>query len=87
MKNLFILILLLLLAIFYYFNLISKEKFILYDTNVIYSNQNLNVVPQPNQSDIDYQAYLNNISGYDSATRGYYNPYYAQEIARELDTN
>ncbi len=32
--------------------------------------------------------YFNNIpSGYDSSTRSYYNPYFAQQVAQGLDTD
>jgi hypothetical protein len=38
-----------------------------------------------------YRSYLNYFddipSGYDSATRSYYNPYFAQQVAQGLDTN
>ena len=43
--------------------------------------------PYPTEPNVDYQGYLNSISDYDSATRSYFNPYYAQQVAAGLDTN
>ena len=43
--------------------------------------------PNPLQPNVDYQDYLNEVSGYDSGTRGYNNPYFAAKIAADLDTN
>jgi hypothetical protein len=46
-----------------------------------------NGMPLTSQPDIDYQSYLNSMSGYDSATRGYDNPYFTQNVMDGLDTN
>jgi len=43
--------------------------------------------PNTTQPNVDYQDYLNEISGYDSGTRGYNNPVYAANVAAGLDTN
>ena len=92
-KN-FVIILLIILVIFYLTEFIKKnEEFSSYDSNIY---ESIGIVPNkmlyfnpPNlsQSDIDYQHNLNEISGYDSGTRGYYNPIYAANIAASLNTN
>ena len=71
---------------------VKKEKFIMIDPN-IYQNTGFNyptsryiLPPYPTEPDVDYQAYLNSISGYNGATRSYSNPIYAQQIANDLDT-
>ena len=51
-----------------------------------FRNKNL-FPPNSTQPNIDYQDYLDNSSGYNSATRGYSNPYYADSVAAGLDTN
>lgn len=71
-----IIILLLVVLVIIYLSLGKKEKF------DFLSYQS---IPYP--SNIDYQDDLNMVSGYDSGTRGYYNPYYARKIAQDLDTN
>jgi hypothetical protein len=43
--------------------------------------------PNPTQPNVDYQDWLNEVSGYDSGTRGYDNPVYAADVAAGLDTN
>ena len=43
--------------------------------------------PNSTQPNVDYQDYLNEVSGYDAGTRGYNNPYYALGVAAGLDTN
>lgn len=43
--------------------------------------------PNSTQPDIDYQDYLNEVSGYDAGTRGYNNLTYAADVAAGLDTN
>ena len=43
--------------------------------------------PNPSEPNIDYQDYLNEVSGYDAGTRGYNNPLYAVKVASGLDTN
>jgi hypothetical protein len=89
-SNTFIIILLIILAIFIIFDK-KSEKFKSIHQN-IYSNVGLipnNYIMPPNstQPNIDYQDYLNEVSGYDAGTRGYYNPIYAQDVATGLDTN
>jgi hypothetical protein len=44
-------------------------------------------MPNSTQPNIDYQDYLDNSSGYNSATRGYNNPHYAKSVAAGLTTN
>jgi len=82
MNTYFILILLIILVFFYFSKSLGLEGFLLfpfYD----YTFYNYN---QPTMADIDYQADLNMVSGYDSGSRGYFNPYYAQKIANDLST-
>lgn len=43
--------------------------------------------PNPTQPNVDYQDWLNEVSGYDAGTRGYSNPVYAVDVAAGLDTN
>lgn len=43
--------------------------------------------PNPTQPNVDYQDWLNEVSGYDAGTRGYNNPVYAANVAAGLDTN
>lgn len=43
--------------------------------------------PNPSQPNVDYQDWLNEVSGYDAGTRGYDNPVYAADVAAGLDTN
>lgn len=43
--------------------------------------------PNPTQPNVDYQDWLNEVSGYDAGTRGYYNLAYADNVAAGLDTN
>ncbi len=43
--------------------------------------------PNSTQPNVDYQDYLNKTSGYDSGTRSYNNPFYAQSVASGLDTH
>lgn len=90
----FVIILLIILVIFYYTGFIkSKENFRGVNSNIY---ESINAVPNkllyltppnPYQPNVDYQDYLNDVSGYDSATRGYYNPVYANDVAAGLDTN
>lgn len=43
--------------------------------------------PNTDQPNVDYQDWLNEVSGYDSGTRGYDNYTYAADVASGLDTN
>jgi hypothetical protein len=43
--------------------------------------------PNHTQPNVDYQDWLNEVSGYDAGTRGYNNPVYAADVAAGLDTN
>ena len=43
--------------------------------------------PNPTQPNVDYQDWLNEVSGYDAGTRGYDNLAYAADVAAGLDTN
>lgn len=43
--------------------------------------------PNPTQPNVDYQDWLNEVSGYDAGTRGYDNLAYADNVAAGLDTN
>lgn len=92
----FIFGLLLVLVIIYLTNFIgNNEGFRVFNSNSnIY--ESLGVMPNkilyltpPNstQPNVDYQDYLNEVSGYDSGTRGYSNPIYAADVAAGLDTN
>jgi hypothetical protein len=92
----FIFGLLLVLVIIYLTNFIgNNEGFRVFNSNSnIY--ESLGVMPSkilyltpPNstQPNVDYQDYLNEVSGYDSGTRGYSNPIYAADVAAGLDTN
>lgn len=86
-----ILLILIVVGIYLYF-FTSNENFStsagsLPKSNFLPINSQYFVPPNPNQPDIDYQDYLNNTSGYDSGSRGYFNPKYAKTIASGLDTN
>lgn len=43
--------------------------------------------PNPTQPNVDYQDWLNEVSGYNAGTRGYDNYSYAADVAAGLDTN
>jgi hypothetical protein len=43
--------------------------------------------PNPTQPDVDYQDWLNEVSGYNAGTRSYDNYAYAADVAAGLDTN
>lgn len=43
--------------------------------------------PNPTQPNVDYQDWLNEVSGYNAGTRGYDNYAYAADVAAGLDTN
>jgi hypothetical protein len=97
----FVIILIVILVIFYFYGFTEKnEGFRIYDSGFRGFNTNnyesIGIAPTkklylnpPNnsESDIDYQDYLNEVSGYDSGTRGYNNPVYASKIAAGLNTN
>ena len=96
MFSIFVTILLTILIVFYLTNFIRKdENFSAFNSNSnIY--ESIGVVPSkilylspPNSSqpNVDYQDWLNEVSGYDSGTRGYNNPIYATNVATGLDTN
>lgn len=96
MNKFFIVILLIAIAVIYFINSTIKDNFIMIDPN-IYLNTGFNEPidkfrskfiqpPYPTEPDVDYQAYLNSISGYNGASRSYVNPIYAQQIAAGLDT-
>lgn len=92
----FVFVLLFLLVVIYLIGFMNtNEGFRSVDSN-IYGNVNGDSTrnkilylspPNPNQPNIDYQDYLNEVSGYDAGTRGYDNPYYANNVASGLDTN
>jgi len=92
MNLIFVIILVIIIIIFYASKFIEQFN-ISQNLNNQYGKIKFLIPPnstqqiQPIQSDIDYQDYLDNISGYDSATRTYDNPFYAQKIASQLDTN
>lgn len=88
----FVVCLLIILAIFYIIEFMyKKENFVGFVDQNIY--ESIGSVPRKTlyfprfESDIDYQANLNDISGYDAGTRGYDNPLYAMNVARGLNTN
>lgn len=92
----FVIGLLILLVIIYLSGYMSRgEGFRMYDSNSniydsigIVPNKMLYLTPpNPSEPNIDYQDYLNEVSGYDSGTRGYDNPFYALNVANGLDTN
>ena len=94
----FIICLLVLLSVIYLFDfmIINKsERFInlssktnVYESIGVVPNKMLYLTPpNPTQPDVDYQDWLNEVSGYDSGTRGYDNYAYATNIAAGLDTN
>jgi hypothetical protein len=98
--NLILIIILIVILVVYYFYNNSSEKFrLLYDVSpqsIGYGNykpigynpwkQQYIMPPDSTEPNVDYQDYLNEISGYDGASRSYNNPYYAQAIAAGLDT-
>ena len=73
--NLVILIIFIIWIIIYHYYGYKPEHFINYNN---YSRMPFFYGPQ-------FNYYSNMISGYDSATRSYYNPYYAQQIAQDLE--
>lgn len=92
----FVIILLVFLVVLYVVRYFEKNEFFgNYDSNIyesigsgIVPSKMLYFSPQNNSiSDIDYQDYLNEVSGYDSGTRGYNNLNYAVDVAAGLDTN
>jgi len=93
MFNNFVICLLILLVVIYLSKYMSKnENFrnlnmnlnpYIYESVGIVPNKMLYLTP-PN---IDYQDYLNKVSGYDAGTRGYNNLFYATNVADDLDTN
>lgn len=101
MKLILVIILVLIFVGFYLYNN-NFENFRLLDDRasqtIGYSNDNIQNIgyntwkqkyieqPYPTEPNVDYQDYLNEISGYDGATRSYNNPYYAQTVADGLDT-
>jgi hypothetical protein len=97
MPNFFVIFLLFILVIFYltgFMKIDKNENFSLNPYSNIY--EPIDIVPSkmlflrppnPLQPDVDYQDNLNEVSGYDSGTRGYNNPYFAAKIAADLDTN
>ncbi len=95
----FVICLLILLVVIYLTGFMKNNK---NDKFTVNSNSNSNIYesigvvpnkllyirpPNPSQPNVDYQDYLNEVSGYDSATRGYSNPFYAANVAAGLDTN
>lgn len=90
----FFFILLVVLVIIYLTEFIkSNENFYNVNSNIY---ESVGIIPSkllflnpPNstQPNVDYQDYLNEISGYDSGTRGYNNPIFAANVAAGLDTN
>jgi len=74
-----LIIILLIIYIFFYLSR-NSEYFRNYNYDMIVER------PYSYEPDVDYQAYLNTVSGYNSGTRGYSNPYYAQQVASGLDT-
>ena len=93
----FVILLLILLVIIYLSGCIQNHKNEEFTLNP-YSNiyESVDIVPSkmlylrppsPLEPNVDYQDYLNEVSGYDSGTRGYNNPVYAVDIAAGLDTN
>jgi hypothetical protein len=91
----FIFGLLLVLVIIYLTNFISNnEGFRVFNSNSnIYESVGIMpskilylTPPNPTQPNVDYQDYLNEVSGYDAGTRGYSNPVYAANVAAGLDT-
>ena len=91
----FVICLLVILVVIYLMNTFgNNEGFRVNSNNNIY--ESIGVVPNkmlylspPNstQPDVDYQNWLNEVSGYDSGTRGYTNPIFAANVAAGLDTN
>ncbi len=93
----FVICLLILLVVIYltgFMRNYKNEKFTLNPSSNIY--ESIGIVPNkmlyltppnPLEPNVDYQDWLNEVSGYDSGTRGYDNPYYAANVAAGLDTN
>ncbi len=94
-----IIILIIILIAFYFFNNDFEKFKLLYDNSpqsIGYSNykpigynpwkQQIITPPNSTEPNVDYQDYLNEISGYDGASRSYNNPYYANAVASGLDT-
>lgn len=82
MNPYFVFILIVILIIFNFWKSIGLEGFLLFPFyNTDYYNMN-----QPTMADIDYQADLNTFSGYNSGTRSYNNPIFAQQVANDLST-
>jgi len=72
----------------------SSSKSNIYESIGVVPNKTLYLIPpnqlnppNPTQPNVDYQDWLNEVSGYDSGTRGYDNPIYASNVAQGLDTN
>ncbi len=82
----FVFVLVIVLVVFYLNNYVEN-----FSSNLNSKNyepiQYYPMPPNPLEPDIDYQDYLDTVSGYDGATRSYDNPLYAQQIANDLDTN
>lgn len=92
----FVICLLILLVVIYLTRFMKNdkdEKFTLNPSSNIYESvsvvpsKTLHLTPPNPEPNIDYQNYLNDVSGYDSGTRGYNNPYYSASVAAGLDTN
>jgi hypothetical protein len=89
----FVICLLVLLVVIYLTGFISKEGFnnsnnnIYESVGIVPSKMLYLTPPNPLQPNVDYQDYLNEVSGYDAGSRGYTNPLYAKNIAAGLDTN
>ena len=69
-----------------FINLSSKSN-IYESVGVVPSKMLYLAPPNPTQPNVDYQDWLNEVSGYDSGTRGYDNYNYATNVAAGLDTN
>ena len=90
----FSIILLIILVVIYLTGFINNnESFRSINSNIyksidIVPSKMLHLTP-PNstQPNVDYQDYLNEVSGYDAGTRGYNNPLFAIGVAAGLDTN
>lgn len=90
----FVIVLLVVLVLFYLTGFMNNnEGFRGVDSNIY---ESIGVVPSkmlyltppnPSEPNIDYQNYLDTVSGYNSGSRGYSNPVYAADIAAGLDTN
>ena len=92
MNTILIIILIVILIIIFATNRYS-EQFNYVDSNIYENISNSPIKlrflspPYSSQPNIDYQNYLDTVSGYDSASRSYNNPFYAQNVAAGLDTN